>query len=99
MVAEKTLPTLLAERAKREPKGIALRQKHLGIWNEITWGDYLENVEKLAISLSEQYNIKNEETVAIIGENRPQWFYAEMASSKFRSHCGWYLSRIVTRSN
>lgn len=79
MVAEKTLPTLLAERAKREPKGTALRQKHLGIWNEISWGEYLENTEKLAISLCEQFNLKNGEIVAIIGENRPQWLYSEMA--------------------
>ncbi|MFP3918247.1 AMP-binding protein [Lysinibacillus telephonicus] len=79
MVIEKTLPTLLAERAKSEANTVALRQKHLGIWNEISWGQYLENVEKLAVSLSEQYDFRSGETVAIIGENRPQWLYAHMA--------------------
>ena len=80
MVIEKTLPALLVERAKREANAVALRQKHLGIWNEISWGQYLENVEKLAISLSEQYGFRGGETLAIIGENRPQWLYAQMAA-------------------
>lgn len=80
MVAEKTLPTLLAERAKNEPNVVALRQKNLGIWHEISWSEYLTNVEKLAISLSIQFDFKSGETIAIIGENRPQWLYAQMAA-------------------
>ncbi len=79
MVIEKTLPALLAERAKRDANTVAFRQKYLGIWNEISWGDYLANVEKLAVSLSEQYDFRSGETLAIIGENRPQWLYAHMA--------------------
>lgn len=80
MVIHKTLPTLLAEQVKREPNAVAFRQKHLGIWNEITWQDYLKNVEQLAISLAQQFNFKNGEKLAIIGENRPQWLYAQMAT-------------------
>lgn len=80
MVIEKTLPSLLVERAKREANTVALRQKHLGIWNEISWGQYLSNVEKLAVSLFEHYTFNSGETLAIVGENRPQWFYAHMAA-------------------
>lgn len=80
MVIEMTLPALLVERAKREANTIALRQKHLGIWNEISWGEYLHNVEKLAVSLSVQYDFRRGETLAIIGDNRPQWLYAQMAA-------------------
>ena len=76
MVIHKTLPTLLAERAKNEPNAVALRQKYLGIWNEITWQDYLKNVELVAVSLSQELQFKSGEKVAIIGENRPQWLYA-----------------------
>lgn len=79
-MVEKTLPTLLAERAKKESNVVALRQKYLGIWNELSWGEYLTNVEKLAISLSTQYRFQRGETLAIIGENRPQWLYAQMAT-------------------
>ena len=38
MGSEITLPILLAERASKAENEVALRQKHLGIWNEITWG-------------------------------------------------------------
>ncbi|MDN4495224.1 AMP-dependent synthetase/ligase [Ureibacillus aquaedulcis] len=80
MVIEKTLPALLMECAKRGANTVALRQKHLGIWNEISWEEYWANVEKLAVSLSEQYDFRHGETLAIIGENRPQWLYAHMAA-------------------
>ena len=80
MVIHKTLPTLLAERAKNEPNAVALRQKYLGIWNEITWQGYLKNVELVAISLSQELHFKSGEKLAIIGENRPQWLYAQIAT-------------------
>ena len=79
-MSEKTLPTLLAERAKGDVNTVALRQKYLGIWNEISWNNYQKNVEYLAIALSEQYGFKSGERLAIIGENRPQWLYAQMAA-------------------
>ena len=53
MGSEKTLPNLLAERAAKVGHEVALRQKHLGIWNEITWNDYFSKVEQLSIYLSE----------------------------------------------
>ncbi|MEI4769750.1 AMP-binding protein [Psychrobacillus sp. FJAT-51614] len=80
MSAVKTLPYLLMERASNHRDEVALRHKHLGIWNEITWGDYLKNVELLTISLSEKYGFKHDEKLAIIGENRPQWLYSYMAT-------------------
>lgn len=80
MELEKTLPHLLAERASKEGSEIALRQKQLGIWNEINWDDYLKKVEQLAISLSEKLEFKHGEKLAIIGENRPQWLYSQMAA-------------------
>ena len=80
MGSEKTLPNLLAERASKHEHEVALRQKNLGIWNEITWGDYLKKVEQLAISLSEKLDFKSGEKLAIIGENRPQWLYSQMAA-------------------
>ena len=80
MGSEKTLPNLLAERASKNEHEVALRQKHLGIWNEITWGDYLKKVEQLSISLAKRLDFKSGEKLAIIGENRPQWLYSQMAT-------------------
>ncbi|MDI2587224.1 AMP-binding protein [Psychrobacillus sp. NEAU-3TGS] len=80
MGSKKTLPNLLAERGFKHELEVALRQKHLGIWNEITWGDYLKKVEQLAISLAKRLAFKSGEKLAIIGENRPQWLYSQMAA-------------------
>lgn len=80
MVLEKILPTLLADQASKAENEVALRQKHLGIWNEITWGDYYKKVEQLALGLYGEYDFKRGEKLAIIGENRPQWLYSQMAA-------------------
>src|SRR5690606_6152543 len=74
------LPSLLFERAKIESLGVAFRQKQLGIWKEITWSHYLENVKRLSIALQKHYDFKEGETLAIIGENKPQWLYAQLAA-------------------
>ncbi len=75
-----TLPALLSERAKSEPNGVALRQKYLGVWNETSWQDYYKNVELLAYALLKDFKFLQGETVAIIGENKPQWLFAQMAT-------------------
>jgi long-chain acyl-CoA synthetase len=80
MVKEVTLPFLLVERANQDSSGVALRQKQLGIWKEITWNDYLENVKKLSIALHKHLDFKAGEILAIIGENKPQWLYAQLAT-------------------
>lgn len=80
MGASVTLPSLLFNRAKSDANGVALRQKQLGVWKEITWNEYLENVKKLSISLKKQYNFQDGETLAIIGENKPHWLYSQMAA-------------------
>lgn len=80
MNSEQTLPKLLAERARTKGSKVALRQKYLGIWNEITWGEYYENVVQLAIALEKEHAFKREEKLAVIGENRPQWLFSQMAA-------------------
>lgn len=77
---DQTLPKLLAERARENGEEVALRQKDLGIWNEVTWGEYFNQTEQLAIALEKEFDFKNDETLAIIGENRPQWLFSQMAT-------------------
>lgn len=80
MNSEQTLPKLLIERAKNTPGGVALRQKEYGIWNEITWADYLENVRTISLGLASEFNFKKSDKLAIIGDNRPHWLYAQLAT-------------------
>ena len=74
-----TLPGLLADHAARRPGDIALREKEFGIWQEITWADYLARVRGFSLGLTE-LGVEEGDRVAIIGDNRPEWVIAELAS-------------------
>ncbi|MDG4657486.1 AMP-binding protein [Ectobacillus antri] len=74
-----TVPQLLWERAQTTPNKTALRYKDLGIWNEVTWHEYYEQVKHFALGLQE-LGFKRGHKLAIIGENRRQWIIAEIAA-------------------
>ncbi len=77
-MAAETLPALLAERAQHSPKGVALRQKRHGIWQEITWSDHLANVRTIAQGLA-RLGVRPRDVVALIGEHRAEWLASELA--------------------
>ena len=37
-----TIATRIGDRAQRDPNGVALREKSLGIWQETTWREYYD---------------------------------------------------------
>ncbi|MER2010634.1 MAG: AMP-binding protein, partial [Psychrobacillus sp.] len=76
----KTLPTLLAERTANHEQEVALRQKQLGIWHEVTWGEYSKKVNQLSVVLSEYFDFFKGERLAIIADNRQEWVYAQLAA-------------------
>jgi long-chain acyl-CoA synthetase len=57
----------------------AMRHKHYGIWQPYTWEDYYLNVKYLALGLL-SLGCKPEDKVLIIGDNAPQWYFAELAA-------------------
>lgn len=79
MTSQYTLPKLLANKYKTVAEQIALRQKDLGIWNEITWGTYFKETEKMAVIFERKFALNKGDKLVIIGENRPQWLISEMA--------------------
>ncbi len=74
-----TLPKALLNMAEKQPNRVALRKKKFGIWHDITWSDYLENVKYVALGLH-ALGVRYGEHVAIIGENRPEWLYSAMGA-------------------
>jgi long-chain acyl-CoA synthetase len=74
-----TLPKLLREHARRAPHRVALREKEFGIWQPVTWASYLEHVRRFALGLR-ALGFRRGDRLAIIGDNRPQWLYAELAA-------------------
>ena len=74
-----TLPKILRYRSVSMPDTVALRDKDLGIWNEITWKQYNNNVSYLALALSKR-GFKKGDVIGLIGDNKPSWLYFELAA-------------------
>lgn len=73
----KTLPQSLKAITARQPERIAMRMKDYGIWHDITWTQYYENVKKVAMGLH-ALGVKRGDHVAIVGENKPEWLFSAM---------------------
>lgn len=56
----------------------AMRHKYFGIWQPYTWDDYYINVKYLALGLL-SLGLGPDDKVIIIGDNAPEWHYAELA--------------------
>jgi long-chain acyl-CoA synthetase len=63
-----TFPKLLLHQAKVNPTSAAYRQKHLGIWQTLTWAEAAARVELMALGLH-SLGLKRDDKVAIIGQN------------------------------
>ena len=74
-----TLPKILRHRSVSMPDTVALRDKDLGIWNEITWKQYNNNVSYRALALSKR-GFKTGDVIGLIGDNKPSWLYFELAA-------------------
>ena len=79
-MSEDTLPKLLRRNYKKYgDHKVAMRQKNFGVWNEYTWKDYYENVKYFALGLI-SLGLEPGDKVCIIGDNDPQWHWADLAT-------------------
>jgi long-chain acyl-CoA synthetase len=80
ITADLTIPKLFYKQAIEYGKDrVAMREKEFGIWRPITWQDYLDNVKYLALGLI-SLGLEEGDKVAMIGDNRPEGLWAEMAT-------------------
>ncbi len=74
-----TIPKLFVRKAQEYGKRVAIREKEFGIWRPITWEAYLESVRLFALGLA-ALGLQRGDKVAMIGDNRPEGLFAEMAT-------------------
>jgi long-chain acyl-CoA synthetase len=75
-----TIPKLFLRATKRYwDKKVAMREKEFGIWVPMTWKQYYENVKRIALGML-SLGLQREDKVAMIGDNRPEALWAEMAA-------------------
>ncbi|MGY3488985.1 long-chain acyl-CoA synthetase [Bradyrhizobium sp. USDA 4011] len=74
-----TFPKVLRLNAREYGGEIALREKDLGLWREFTWSDYQTRTHDFALGMVE-LGLGRGDVIGIIGDNRPDWVAAEIAS-------------------
>lgn len=85
----------LRDNAREVPDRVAVREKRHGIWRDITWSDYLANVELVAFALA-ALGAGPKDRVAIQSENRPEWLYVDLAAGMLRAAIvGFYPTNPV----
>jgi long-chain acyl-CoA synthetase len=71
--------SLLQGWATDRSAGTALREKNRGVWSEVTYAQYWDEVETFAHALAVS-GIDRGDRVAIHSENRPEWLYTDLGS-------------------
>ncbi len=91
-----TLPQFLKQHAEQTPNKVAMRLRDYGIWHPITWKEYYDHVKHFALGLI-SLGLQPEETIAIIGDNRPEWVMAELAAQSVGAKSiGIYQDSVVS---
>ncbi|KKM20870.1 hypothetical protein LCGC14_1641170, partial [marine sediment metagenome] len=70
------LVRMVHNHASNRPRGVAMRQKEFGIWNEITWAGLQEIMQATAAGLVD-LGLAPGGHVGILSENRSEWVQAQ----------------------
>ncbi len=77
-MTNRTLPRIFLDRVADYGDQTALREKDFGIWQTVTWNQYLDHVRNFALGLA-SLGFKRGDHMAIISENCREWLYADLA--------------------
>jgi long-chain acyl-CoA synthetase len=77
--ARDTFPKLVRENARRIGGKVAIREKDFGIWQSYTWSRYFDEARLIAHGLA-SLGFARGDRVAIVGDNRPELYWAIMAT-------------------
>lgn len=78
-----TIASRVRDRASTNPRGIAMRHKDFGLWQEITWSDYWESAELFGHALL-ALGLEPGDRVAVHSENRPEWLVSDVGTVAVR---------------
>ncbi len=74
-----TIPKAFIQTAVKFNDRVAMRKKRFGIWQEYTWAESLQRVKHISLGLI-SLGLEHGQRVAIIGENDPEFYWAEIAA-------------------
>jgi len=94
---EQTIPKLLRASARKFRSKVALREKDLGIWQDITWEQYYEKTKHFGLGL-QALGLKKNDKISILSENNPEWLYADIGSQSVGGVVvGIYPTNVATQ--
>ena len=75
--SNETVPTRFLNAVEKWGDRVAMRKKEYGLWHDISWNDYYDQVKFVACALLSM-GLEKGETAAIIGDNCPEWVYVDL---------------------
>ncbi|MGD1120064.1 MAG: AMP-binding protein [Dehalococcoidales bacterium] len=78
MEKRETIPQIIKSNRDKWGDQTAMSMKMFGIWHRYTWQDYYDNVKYFSLGLT-SLGLNRGDVACIIGDNEPQWFWAEFA--------------------
>ena len=79
MGTDTTLIHILARNAELLGNRVAMREKHLGIWQETTWSQMLDTTLACAAGM-ESLGFGAEDALLVMGDNRPRLYMGMLAA-------------------
>ena len=79
-----TLPKRIRARAQDTPHHVAMREKDLGLWEEVTWEQYWDRSVLVGHGLL-ALGVKVGDRVAVHSENRREWLYSDIGITAVRA--------------
>jgi len=90
-----TLLGLIQDWVSKAPGRIAIREKKYGIWRTLTWQEFHDQVNQFASGLN-QLGMQARDSLAVVGDNAPEWVIAELAAMRLGGSCiGIYPDMLI----
>lgn len=83
--AGRTLIAFLVDNARERPQAIAMREKERGIWKEMTWAQYCDEVTAFAAALDEM-GVGEGKALMVLGDNRLRLYAGWLAMAMLRGY-------------
>ncbi len=78
MEKRETIPQIIKSNCAKWGANTAMSMKMFGIWRKYTWQEYYNYVKYFSLGMI-SLGLKRGDVACIIGDNEPQWFWAEFA--------------------
>jgi long-chain acyl-CoA synthetase len=79
-----TIATRVRDRALATPTQVAMREKDLGIWREVSWAQYWETIQDVGNAFL-ALGIEPGDRIAVHSENRREWLFTDLGAVSVRA--------------